>query len=464
VSRRIWIPLIIVVLLLVYPAAAWLIGLNAESQWNKREQLLHQQYPVLEVVKHEYHRGVYTSTEDITYRYSGSLNNNLQRQANALQWSDLQVSLHNTIHHGPWPQLRTFAPATVDTEIILPQPLRDKLVELLGNKAQLTIHTQIDWTGGSTTELRSPAFDDARIKWRGLEGTTAMTADLKSAKANLSAPGLSVTTGQGELGFDNLQGRSEQQMQLEGFNTGKGHLTLDSLHFADKVGMQHLTLQAESALAGQSVGVSFGLGIDSLHVQEYNLTQVGYEVRVTHLDAPALVALSKAFNDARANSGDPKAAAAKAQQVMGAQGLDLLTRDPVLEIPRIGFSMPEGQLLLSLKASAPGLTRDELQAMPGAWQMALVKHMDVTADLRVDKPLLDKLLASSGKADQVNPQLQALEQQGFIKVDGNTLTSHMAFQGGRLTVNGQSFPPTGGTQPPQSPKPPPHPTPRPKHR
>jgi uncharacterized protein YdgA (DUF945 family) len=464
VSRRTWIPLILVVLLLGYPAAAWLIGMNAESQWEKREQILHEQYPALDIVKHDFHRGVYSSTEEITYRFAGPAAKNLQSLATSLQWPELQFVVRNQIHHGPWPQMRTFAPATVDTEVILPPQVHDKLIALLGDKAQLTLHTRLNWGGGSTTELHSPAFENAQVKWQGLDGTTQASKDLKSAQGAVQAPGLAVKTDKGVFSFETLQLQSDQQIALQGLTVGSINLTLAAVRLADKVGMQHVGLQGKSSLQGDYARFNFGLTSDSIQLQEYQLTRVGYEFGATHLYAPALIALNQALRDSNMDPANPAAGLAKLQQAVNTHGVDLLTHEPVLEIPRIGFAMPEGELLVSLKAQAPGLTREELQGAPNAWQMAMLRHADATADIRIDTALLTKLMASTGKTDQVTPQLEALEKQGYVKIDGNALTTHLAFQHGRLTVNELPFPPVGGMQQPaQPPGPPAHPTPRPRH-
>ena len=462
-SRRIWIPLIIVVLLLGYPAAAWLVGMNAESQWEKREQILHEQYPALDIVKHDFHRGVYSSTEEITYRIAGPASKNLQALATSLQWPGLQFVMRNQIHHGPWPQMRTFAPATVDTEVILPPQVHDKLVALLGDKAQVTLHTRLNWSGGSTTEIHSPAFENAQIKWQGLDGTTQASKDLKSAQGSVKAPGLTVKTDKGAFSFDTLEMHSDQQIALEGLTVGSVNLTLAALDLKDEVRMQHVGLQGKSSLDGDYVRFNFGMSSESLQLKEYALTHVGYEFGATHLYAPALIALNKALRDSKMDPADPAAGLANIQQAINTYGVDLLTHEPALEIPRIGFAMPEGELLVSLKASVPGLTRDEIQSAPNAWQMAMIKHAEATADIRIDTALLTKLMASTGKTDEVTPQLEALQKQGYIKVDGNALTTHLAFQHGRLTVNSLPFPPAGGMQPAQPPGPPPHPTPRPRH-
>ena len=101
--------------------------------------------------------------------------------------------------------------------------------------------------------------------------------------------------------------------------------------------------------------------------------------------------------------------------------------------------MPEGSLLLSAKISAPGLAAADLQ-MPAAI-MALRTHGQVTADLRVDNGLVQKLLAMGGSNPKVAAQLTSFEQQGYLTAGPASVTTHVEFSSGRMTLNGHPFPP-----------------------
>jgi uncharacterized protein YdgA (DUF945 family) len=103
--------------------------------------------------------------------------------------------------------------------------------------------------------------------------------------------------------------------------------------------------------------------------------------------------------------------------------------------------MPEGEARLSAKLSAPGLTPDELQGP--ALRVALLKHLQVTADLAIDAALLDKLLSGNKNAAMVHQQLATLEKQGYLKTAGTQYTAHFSYEQGRLVVNGLPFPPRG---------------------
>ena len=452
-NRRIGIALVVVAIVLAYPVAAWLIGLRAEHTWQQREQQIAQRYPFFETVKREYRRSIYSSTEEVTYRIGGSLANGMRAFSGGAPTPDLQITVRNTLHHGPLPQLRAFAPATIDTEIILPPQIRQKLTELFGDQATLGIHTRLHWFGGSTTTVHSPAFerktpDAVAINWRGLDGTTDVGNDLEYYRGTFTVPGLDVKAAKANVTLENMQGTTDQQSSaFQGVYLGTLHITLARLAIeptspGHAVSLQNLAMNSNLSAQGEYVDINGGINADSIRFEQFNLTHVGYEIRGSHLYGPTLATMNKSF---QAMESDP----GKAQEILKTNGVELLLHDPVLELPRIGFAMTEGELLISLKASAHGFTRAEIDGPPGELKSAIARHLQAAADLRIDTALLDKLLDTSGNADKFTAQLQGLQRQGYLKLDGKALTTHLAFESGQLKVNGLPFPPVGATpQPP----------------
>ena len=460
-NRRIGIALIVVVVLVAYPAAAWLIGITAEHQWEKREQQVTERYPFLEVVKDDYHRGVYSSTEEVTYQAGGQLTQALQAMpGNTRPPGDLQFTVRNIIHHGPLPQLRGFAPAIIDTELVLPADTKQKLVAVFGDKATLSIRTRLHWLGGTTTTVHSSAFeqnepDGLTFTWRGLDGTTKVGGDFKSVQADFTAPGLTVKGVKGSVNMENFHLQADQEMAFDGLYVGPLELTLAGLEMqqaatGQKVALQKISIHGQSAAQGEYYDMDARLDAGALQVQQFAATQVGYEFRATHLHGPSLSALSKAFRVQQSQNPGGVPDLGKMQEAFKTSGIEILLRDPVIEMPRIGFTMPEGALLVSIKASAHNLTRAELEGSVDELRMALMKHLQASADLRIDTALLDKLLDSSGKGDRITAQLQGLQRQGYLKLEGKALTTHLTYEAGQLKVNNQAFPPLGAmpTPPP----------------
>lgn len=450
-NRRIGIWIIIVALVAGDPAAAWLIGLNVEHQWEQREQQILAKYPYVAVVKRDYHRGVYSATEEVTYGLRDPLLKSLRAIPGSAAWSgDLQLTLRHTIHHGPLPQLRAFAPATVDTEWELPPKLSQQLAAAFGSNTHLNVHTRMKWLGGSTTVLQSSAFeqqlsDGTTLAWRGFDGRIDLGRDIGAASVRLTFPGVDLKSPKGSLGLQDLKLSTDLQPTFDELTVGSTNMTvarvdIDQTVKGFKASAQNLSLDSKSSVNGEYMDMDVRFGVDALQAGQFSATRLVYETRFDHIHGPSLASFTKGMQAAQtATSTTPSPD--KIQAVFKTDGVEILLRDPVLEIPRIGFTMPEGELLISLKATMPGITRAQLDGPSNAIIPALVKHLQASADMRIDKALLDKLLNSSGKSDTLTGQLQALQGQGYIKLDGQVLTTHLRYQDGKLKVNDLPFPP-----------------------
>lgn len=460
-ERRIRISIIVVVVVaLAYPAAAWLLGLSVAHQWNEREQHTLEQFPYISIVKRDYRRGVYSSTEEVTYALGGSILKTV-RAAGHGEWADhAQFTVRNTIHHGPLPQLRAFAPATVDTEIILPPQAREKLAAALGNKGGLTIHTRMKWFGGGTTIVKSTPFQTqnprgGEFTWRGVDARAEFGRNNDSHSGTLDSPGFSVKGPAVNVNFGRLQFNDDMQRVFDAMNVGTVHLTLadlgiDVLSKDYKLSLRNMVIDAKSDVTGEYLNTGATLSTGALQSPKFAATRVGYEFHLDHVHGPSAAALMQAIRAAQAEavtSSPPTDPGPKILEAFKTSGFDILLHDPVLDIQHTGFTTPDGELVLSIKAAMPGVTRADLDGNPQLLTASVLKFLQATVDVRIDTALLDKLLDSSGKGDSITAQLQGLQRQGYIKLDGKALTTHLVYQSGRLKVNDLPFPPMPAAMP-----------------
>ncbi len=461
-DRRIRISLIVVVVLaLAYPAAAWFLGLSIEREWNAREQHVLQQIPYITVVKRDYRRGIYSSTEEVTYGLGDSILKTVR--AAGQDWANhAQFSVRNTVHHGPLPQMRAFAPATVDTEIMLPPELRAKLADILGKQGGLTIHTRMKWFGGGTTLVESTSFQvqlpqGGEFAWRGLDAKVDLGRNYGTQSVTAATPGFSVKNSTGNVNFGTFKINSDMQLAFEALNVGTGHMTLSDLDIEAqtqakpfKLTVQGLVIDTTSQVSGEFINNDFTLSTGAVAAQKFAATGIRYDIHLDHVHGPSASTLVQAIRAAQAEAATSFPAKDAGPQILEAfkkSGVDVLAHDPILDVRNTGFTTPDGELVLSLKAALPGITRADLDVNPQLLTGAVLKFLQASVDVRIDTALLDKLLDSSGQGDTIAGQLQGLQRQGYIKLDGKALTTHLNFQGGRLTVNDLPFPPMPSAMP-----------------
>jgi len=442
------------VLGLAYPGIAWLIGLRAEALMHKREQQALDQFPGnIALISRQYHRGVFSSTEELTFGLGPTVLRVLGPLATTSDLGALHVTVHNSIYHGPLPQLRSFGLATVSTQVQLPPEVSVKLRELVSSLPVVRVQSRLGWTGSSTWQIVSSDYqgrlaDGTEISWRGVEATSSANVSLSANSLDGNIASFTVKSPKLQVDMAGLHCRADWQQVFEVLYTGPiavkvASMNWQSLPDGTQARMQGLAINGRASVDGDNYKSEGEYGVESMQVAGTSITHAGFAGSLEHLHGPALAAIVKDMRAAQLDAGTTTTEhSAAVLATMKKNGIELLLQEPVLKISRIGFAMPEGELRFSATVSAPGLTREELEG--SALQAALVQHLDVVADLRVDAALVTRLLADNPKHEALSDQIEAFERQGYIKRDGAALTTHLAFSGGKLIVNGLTYPPAAG--------------------
>jgi uncharacterized protein YdgA (DUF945 family) len=462
-SRKTGIPLaILLVLVLTYPLDAWLIGIGIEHRITQDEQAALARAPYLSILSRSYRRGIYGAVEEVTIGVRFWLPQGLRRTSTAADPPPLfELTARNTIHHGPLPQLRTFAYATSDTELLLPPALAQALQPVLHGEAPLRAHSRFGWSGARSAVITSPAFattlaSGAHISWRGIKGSSVSSRHAGSVAVALTAPGLVLEKGTSSLHADDLTVEARLHKAFETLYVGTMKLSLASAEIKGAWGranadatvktaqLHNLAVTGDTTVQGDYLDTGGSLTLQGLESEAFSASNLAYEFGFRHLYGPTYAQLTTDLQTASqasyAQGATPGESVRLLTEVWRKDGVELLLHDPVLEIPRVAFTMPEGQMLVSARLAAPGIRREELQGAPAAIMLGLVPHLQATADLRIDADLLTRFLSES-KNGGMAAQIEAFERAGYLKRDGKALTTHLTYERGQLLVNGQPFKP-----------------------
>ncbi|MGB6449253.1 MAG: YdgA family protein [Steroidobacteraceae bacterium] len=441
----------VVVVLAAYTGAAWLIGLKVQGQLEAREQQILQSVPYVVLIRRDYHRGIFGATEEATYGLKFPLGRLSQALPAGGTSPSLQLTLRNTIYHGPLPRFRSIALATVDTEFVAPPALGAKLKAIFGDRPPIAIHSSLGWLGGTKAEFSSPGFQmplptGGTLTSRGLTGSVEMTRDSASWTGHFTSGGVDVQGPRGSLDIGNFTLDENMRRAFDTIYVGDGQASLASVDVRGASGapflMKGLSISSSAKADSEYVNYDVRVVADQVSGGTYSFTHVVYAIRILHLDGSALASLVNAIRQAEANSAPADAAAVRANinGALSQYGVELLVHDPVIHIQSLAFAMPEGEFHLAASLEAHGIRRGDL-AGGMASMLALTQHLDVTADLKIDAALLSKLVGSSAQGPMLSAQLDSLEKQGYLKRDGAAWTAQLAFHGGKLTINGQAYPP-----------------------
>lgn len=446
-TKRIRVVLTIAVaVVLAYPAAAWVFGVAVEKQDEANQQKMLADTPYIVRTKRDYHRGIFSAVEQLTYQISLPTAKGAADRKAIGPW---QFTTHCVIHHGPLPGLRAFALATADCDLDLPAEASEKVRAALGGKPLLEAHGRTGWLGGSTTALTSPAFtlkldDGTTVNWRGITGTLEAGRELATWSGSFSTPGLTAERAETHAEIGAMTFTAHMREVYDTLYVGEASVKLAdaTAHSAGlDVALKGVTISGLSSQSGDYVDSAVELAMDAVETKQFSATRVGYAVRLKHAHGPSLAALSQAMRDVQREALTEDAAAfrSKLREAFREPGIDVLLHDPVLEIPRIGFVMPEGEARLRATLRAPGLTREDLQGP--ALGAAILGHLQAEADFAIDAALLDKMLSANPNAEAMHQQLATLQRQGYVKAVGTQYTTHVTYEHGKTALNGLPFPP-----------------------
>lgn len=438
------------ILVLSYPGIAWVTGIAIESRIQHGEEQTLARVPYLTLVKREYTRGVYRSTEIDTYGLRSPALQALKATGAAALPTAATITVASSIQHGPFPGLHAVALATVDSTLTVPPGVQKELSGVLGSRPLVQAHTTVGLFGGATTNLRSPAFsmryaDGSTLTWGGMTATVTATRNEGRWSGELSLPRLSFQSPQIRFELAGIEYSGTHERAFGDFYLGNGTLSIERIAThtprpGGDVSVQRIAVTSASKATGDYFDMQVDVTTDAAQIAAVSLKNVIYSESFEHIHGPTFAAMLQALRAAQRQAGtDPARFQTGMQAALRQYGGDLLLHDPVLDIRKVSFTMPEGSFLLSARISAPGLSPSDLE-WPAAI-LALKSHAGVTADLRVDNGLVQKMLTMGGADPQKTARLTSLEQQGYLTAGSGALTTHLEFSAGRLTLNGHPFPP-----------------------
>jgi len=454
---RLWL-LAATAILIGYPLAAWIIGFIVQEQVQAREQAaLQRAGPYFTVEERTYRRGVFGATEVVTF---GIDTKGLKTPAAAalIALSSYRLTARNTLHHGPFPGGRTFALATIDTELVLPAEAQKDLDALFPGQKPYTLRTSLGWLGGYRIEFSSPPASGepapgTTIRSGGMSGTATVTRGQQSIALDFSAKGLGASTEEFQAQLDDVRVKSVKQRAFGSLRLGDSSVSIGRLEAHRKAPEQRLLLSVQSlqiidhsSATGDYLSYSGKLGAGPVQAAKLTATREQLEYTATHIHGPSLAHLVDSLRGvANAAPSAPSADQLQRQfwDAVRSDGIELLLHDPVIEIPHLDYDSPQGAFRLSARLTAPELKREDLERGSPALVAALTQHLQANADIRIDTGLLDKMTEGTpGNGDRLAIAARQLEAQGYIAHEGNALTTHLRFDHGKLSLDGKSFPPS----------------------
>lgn len=459
-----------------YTGSAWYLGQRIETSLNDQAKQV-EGLPSIKVVKRDYQRGLFSSTETVTFELMGDVTRAMQ-QAGGPAMEAVKITVRSDIRHGPWLGGAEFDAGVANAELVLEGEAKEWVKKVFGDRKPIEVRTIYHFAGGGRSDFSSPGFtfdlpvsdpsDALRVVWDGVTARVDFEEGMARYTLQGSAPKMEMTDAKGGrivmqgLNFSGDQARLFADDPL--LYTGTQRFTLDSFGIHDPSGtlppveLAKVVYEVDIPKQGDFIDLIARIGSEKLTVAGANYGPAHYDFSFRHLHAQTASRMYRSFV---AMSSDPQtmlnpeAMQAQMGQLMG-PALELLGHAPVIAIDRLAFNTPQGPASLNARVALAGITPDDLSNPLG-----LLAKLDAAGELSLPEVLVRETVSGRNQGqiyasygEEADPQevaamanamfdqqLTTFVDQGLVSRTNGQLTVKAAFSKGQLTVNGQPFNP-----------------------
>jgi uncharacterized protein YdgA (DUF945 family) len=435
-----------------YAASAWYIGKQVEVALADPYKAL-EGNPYVKIVRRDYQRGVFTSTETVKLEILGDI-------ARAAGGEPMVATSVSRIQHGPLTGNGQMASAVVDTEVRLaggglpamPGPL-------------VKAHSVIDYEGNGesrgTLEPTVLAVPDAtaggpqNVSLGGGEFSMQFTPNMAQSTGQASLSKIEVELGDGgRMVMSGLRVSESTRAvfpDTPGLRAGTQKFAVDEVRIdvpvpgAVPVVARGIVYDANMPVNGEFLDFTAKAQVADILVGGQNYGPAHLDMSGRRLHARSVAELQKAIAGLQAmRKPKPGTDPMAALQPMMAAAMGVLRQDPEIRIDRFSFNTASGEVMLTAKVQVPGVTAEDAQNV-----MALGRKVVAVAELAVPEALLMMPFGPAAASPEMaaaqlqgrQRQIAGLLEQGYLFRDGALMKSKLELRAGQVAINGLPFDP-----------------------
>lgn len=433
----------------------------------------------------QYHKGLFSSEAQIKWRLHipERVVKDENGQPQTLPAQDYNMEMPLTIYHGPViytnHHLR-FGFGYAEAVFLFPAQYNEQFDTQFTKdsvKPQLDLSIFVNYLNESTVQFKVPNFKliakdgSGNLEWLGMDSSTTMSSGMGKVAGKIVLDGLNATKDDTKITLTKVSSDYDLHETPAGLYLGDANFTLPSFDIFVKdqkmFELNELTIRSDSDIEQHLFNTHFNLALKSVLANGQNYGPGELEVALRNLDADVLAKINQQTT-AMQNGNDMQR-----QQAM----LALLPEIPKLfnkgaefEISKLSFKIPQGQIEGNLYVTLPkgenanpfemmqkvqGKAKLQVpaEAVKAVMKQSVLQQIAKKPDLQ--QTLTQQLQAGQTQGQttqaltpdqlaemQTNKQINALQQNGLITVQGTDYAIEVSLDQGKFTINGKPYDPS----------------------
>ncbi|MBI3546820.1 MAG: YdgA family protein [Gammaproteobacteria bacterium] len=398
-----------VILLIAALALPFWFGQETEKTYHALLERLSRDSGV-QLTPKSYTRGWLTSEAETSIRYPGLA---------------LEIVARHHIIHGPIPIDRLlnefrFTPvqARIVSQLSLNSPGAANAFDFPPLTSELTFQLSGDGKGrAQIAPVKKTTTHGDVLDWRGIDADFSFDREFKKFRFDVRMPSLNWTMAadKGVLSLSQLSLRFNMHEGVAGYFFGDGAFRIGQLGFdkeADRFSLQGMEISSSAQPDGDNVNFTLRYKLEEARVAQERFGPAELSIEAHRLDAAALVKFKKEVDAIYRGNLPP----AQANMMVTGKTLNLLAtlakKGPELEITRLSFNTPDGDIRGQAKFVLDGRNASNLDN-----PLRLLTALNGELTLSIPRSVLKRALAPAIRRDLETYQRNgALSAQDMAKL------------------------------------------------
>jgi uncharacterized protein YdgA (DUF945 family) len=331
------------------------------------------------------------------------------------------------------------------TEDNFPPDVLDNIKTAFNNQSPVTLETVVDYSGNyHLTITVNPAAleeDQKTFKFSGMHGDFLVSKDGGQLTGKAQFQTLAMNSGGGAMQMENFEANVNQAQNSAGLWIGKSDMKIGHVNAQTPMGefnVNQVSMEANTADQVKTLEYLMKFAVKEITSPEgfpLAVNSVDYQFKVDNVDSSAAATLLQNLEDMqhKMQTNTP----AESQQLMqqfsaqSSPSIEQLLRGNPHLTQNLAVATAQGPVTMDMDVSFSGFPAD--QTIAGLQSPAqLIQY--VSGTLNAKSPMAILQMTPFG------PQIAAYQQQGMLKVEGDTAIINAVLKDSQLMLNDQPIP------------------------